>query len=69
MKGIFAIIRGFYHNQFKCIILKTKPFLSWFYCIFRIYIKFATCSEKKVELHSLSIAEIIESEKRGYLNA
>ena len=36
--------------------------------LFGMYIKFATFS-KKIELHSLSISEIIDSERRGYLNA
>ena len=48
---------------------KTKNFLSCFYCIFGIYIKLWTFWKKKNEPHSLSISEIIDSEKRGYLNA
>ena len=37
-----------------------------FYCIFGIYIKFTTFLEKN-ERHSLSISEIIDSGRRGYL--
>ena len=48
-------------------ILKTKNFLGKVYSICRIYIKFLTFS-KTLEPHSLSIFEIIHSEKRGYFN-
>ena len=36
--------------------------------LFGMYIKFATFS-KTIELYSLTISEIIGSERRGYLNA
>ena len=36
--------------------------------LFVMYIKFATFS-KKIQLHSLSISEIIYSKRHGYLNA
>ena len=39
-----------------------------FYSIFRIYIKF-WIFWKKIVPHGLSISEIIQSKKRGYLNA
>ena len=51
---------------------KEKNFLSKFYYVFEIYTKFWTFWKKKTkkhEPHSLSISEIICSEKRGYLSA
>ena len=47
---------------------KPKTFLQIFYCIFRIYIKFWTFWNRN-EPHSLSISEVIDSERRAYLNA
>ena len=68
MPSILAILWGIYPNQFKSFVLKTKLFFWSFYCIFGTCIKLATFWEK-IEPHSLSIYEIIHSEKRGYLNA
>ena len=50
------------------VYLCPNRFLVLSYCIFGIHIKFATFS-KKLELHSLSISEIIDSERCDYLNA
>ena len=50
------------------IILKTKINFWIFYCIFGIYIKFRTIT-KKNKPHSSSISEVIDFQKRAYLNA
>ena len=43
---------------------KQKAFSAFFFCIFRICIKFRTFS-KKDDPHSLSISEITDQEKRA----
>ena len=50
------------------IIFKTKDFFSIFYCLSEIYMKWRTFS-KKGESSSLSISEIIDSKRGGYLSA
>ena len=47
----------------------SKNFFSIFYCIFEMYIKFGTFLKKKKKPHSSSISEVIDSERRAYLNA
>ena len=49
------------------IISETKDFFWIFYCISEICIKF-TAFPKKDEYSSLIISEIIDGERRGYLN-
>ena len=50
------------------IIFKTKDFFFIFYCVSDIYMKWRTFS-KKGESSSLSISEIIDSKRGGYLSA
>ena len=50
------------------IIFKTKDFFWIFYCVSEIYMKWRTFS-KKGESSSLSISEIIDSKRGGYLSA
>ena len=49
----------------------TKRFFSIFFCIFEIYFKFWTLSNKKKkknDSHSWGISEVTDYEKRGYIN-
>ena len=50
------------------IIFKTKYFFWIFYCLSEIYMKWRTFS-KKGESSSVSISEIIDSKRGGYLSA
>ena len=52
----------------KRIISKTTDFSCNFYFFYQIYIKFGTFSFKKEESPSLSISQIIDSERGGYFN-
>ena len=52
----------------KGIISKTKDFSCNFYFFSQIYINFRIFFFKKDESPSLSISQIIDSEKGGYLN-
>ena len=69
--SILVVIGRIYLYKFKSNIWKTKIFLLIFYCIFGIYITFWTFlkKKKKIESHSLSVSEVIDSERRAYLNA
>ena len=49
-------------------LLEKKNFLSIFYCIFDFYIKFLKKKKKKNEPHSLRFSEVIDVERRAYLN-
>ena len=51
-------------KQFRCIYLKNKIFILYFFYVFRICIKFRTFSEK-VDPHSLCISEITDHERRA----
>ena len=68
MPSIFLIIGRIYRYPFNCNYQTNKDILLHFYCVIEIYIKFGTFWKKK-EPHSLSIPEIVDSERRGYLNA
>ena len=63
MPGILAIIREVYWNQINCIYLKNQrrsvDFLLHLYNLHRIW----NILEKKNQLHSLSIFEIIHFEE------
>ena len=50
------------------IIFKTKDFFRIFYCLSEIYMKWRTFL-KKEEVSGLSISEIIDSKRGGYLSA
>ena len=63
-----TIKREFTATNSNDFILKPKPSFWWFYQLSKIYINFGTFS-KQIQPHGLSISEIIQSEKRGYLNA
>ena len=67
--SILVVIGRIYRYQFKCNSLKRKINSNFkFYCSFRICIKFWTFwKKKKNEPHSLSISEVIDSEKRASL--
>ena len=58
-----SIVR-IYHYQFKCNYLKNQKFLRHFCFIFAIYIKLWTF--EKNEPPSLSIPEVIDSERRAH---
>ena len=55
-------------TSLDAIIFKTKDFFSIFYCLSEIYMKWRTFW-KKGESSSLSISEMIDSKRGGYLNA
>ena len=58
----------FHATSSDAIIFKTKDFFWIFYCLFEIYMKWRTFW-KKGESSSLSISEIIDSKRGGYLSA
>ena len=51
-------------KQFRWIYLKNKTFFLNFFCVFRIYIKLRTFSEKD-DPHTLCISEITDHERRA----
>ena len=51
----------------NAIISQTKDFFSIFYCISEMWMKSRAFS-KKNDCPSLIISEIIDAERRGYLN-
>ena len=55
-------------TSLNAFILKIKPFSWIFYSSFRMYMKFWMFS-KKIEPHSLTISQIIHSEKRWLLKS
>ena len=69
MARILATVGRLYSNQFKCDCLKNqKRFVNIFLPFWNLN-KILNFLKKKHETRSLSISEIIHSEKRGYLNA
>ena len=68
MTSILVIAERNSCNQLKCNYLKNKNFLWKFYSVLNIYIEFWAFWKKNLP-HSLNISDIIDSEKRGYLNA
>ena len=66
---ILSQYTDFHATSSDAIIFKTKDFFRIFYCISEIYMKWRTFSKKKGETSSLSISEIIDSKRGGYLNA
>ena len=56
------------HSQFKCNDLKIKKSFLNFFFICKIYIKLAILWKKK-KSWTLFLFEIIDCQKRGYLNA
>ena len=67
MTSIPAAIWRIYRNNFKNHYLKNKRFFQDFFCISEICIKFRAFSIKD-GYSSLIISEIIDAERRGYLN-
>ena len=67
MTSIHAAISRIYRNNFKRQHLRNKT-------LFLFFIAFLKCAwnlehfQKKDDYHSLIISEIIDAEKRGYLN-
>ena len=61
-----------YGNNFKRHYLKNKRLFLIFYCISEMCMKFSTFSKKKKkkknEYPSLIISEVIDAERRGFLN-
>ena len=56
-----------YRYQFKCSYLKNQKHFSIFYRNLESTLNFEHF-ENKNEPHSLSISEVIDSERRAYLN-
>ena len=67
MTSIPTAIWRIYGNNFKRHYLKNKRFFRDFFCISEICMKFRAFS-KKDGYPSLIISEIIDAERRGYLN-
>ena len=68
MTSIPAAICRVYHNNFKRHYLKKKKTLSVFLIAFLKYAWNLEHFQKKDEYPSLIISEIIDVERRGYLN-
>ena len=66
MAGIPLVVETSEWKQFRCIYIKKKYFLSIFFCVFRICIKFRTFSKKDVP-HSLCISEITNHETGAWI--
>ena len=64
--SILVVIGRIYRYQFKCVCRKNQRVFVFFYWIFGIYVKFRTFWKRK-SAHSLSISEVIDSERRAYL--
>ena len=70
MSNILSIKRGIYRNQFKCIYPKTQKLFAKILLHFYNLHKISNVLKKPwASYHSLSIFEIIHSEKYGYMNA
>ena len=68
MTSNLIITKRIYRYQFRCNYLKNQRYFQLFHCIFRICIKFWTFWQN-IESYSLTISEIIDSKRHGYLNA
>ena len=64
MTCILLLVQQFEANNPDAFISKTKHFLSTFFCIFQIHIKFWTFSKKRLP-HGLCISEITSTERRA----
>ena len=63
MTSIPLLVNTSESKQFRCIYLKNKTFfLNFFFCVFRIIIKFRTFS-KNDDPHSLNSSEINDHER------
>ena len=68
MRSIRAAICRIYHNNFKRHYLKNKRlFLDFLVHIWNVH-EIKSIFKKKDEYPSLIISEIIDAERRGYLN-
>ena len=68
MTSIPEAICRIYGKYFKRHYLRNKNFFPIFYCISEMCMKFKAFSKKKDEYPSPIISEIIDGERRGYLN-
>ena len=68
MKGILAAICRISHNNFKRHDLQNKRLFLYFFIAFLKYAWNLEHFQKKDEYPSLIISEIIDAERRGYLN-
>ena len=68
MTSIPAAICRIYSNNFKRYYLKKKNTFSWFFIPFLKCAWYLEHFQKKDKYPSLIISEIIDAEKRGYLN-
>ena len=64
LRIILFLVETIQCKQFRCISLKNQNIFLNFLCIFGIYIKFWTFSNKD-DPHSLCISKITDPEKRG----
>ena len=69
MTCLFVIKRRIHRYHFKCNNPKKEGLLHSFYCILGIYITNFEHFQKTNERYSLRISEIMDFERRGYLNA
>ena len=69
MTSIPAAICRVYHNNFKRHYLKKKKDFFWFFIAFLKCPQNLEHLQKEDEYASLIISEIIDAERRGYLNA
>ena len=69
MTSFWLIIRRISRNQLECNYLKNQKPLLEILLRFRNLHKISNILKKKHDSHSLTISQVIESEKRGYLNA
>ena len=68
MTSIYAAICRIYRNNFKRHYLKNQKSFSGFFILFLKCAWNLELFEKKDEYPSLIISEIIDAERRGYLN-
>ena len=68
MTSIYAAICRIYRNNFKRYSLKNEKSFSGFFILFLKCAWNLELFEKKDEYPSLIISEIIDAERRGYLN-
>ena len=68
MTSIPAAICRIYRKKFKRHYLKKQKILSWFFIAFLKYAWNLEHFQKKDGCRSVIISEIIDAERRGYLN-
>ena len=68
MTSIPAALRRIYRNNLKRQYLRNKELFLYFFFAFHKYAWNLQHFQEKVEYPSLIISEIIDAERRGYLN-